>query len=209
MTQSLLQTEGVVPYNMCVLSGFPDRETPQIHDLLSIRRLVCERQYSVRCGRRQWYNVWPNSRDVLRSRQGSDDGRTAEVDIRFRPRKWNLAYTLQRVESRHHLTASPAIRPETIPPPEDWISVGAGNRRASQHNRHRERGRSTATIYAITSTVSGNGDQGADPNNLVAITDTLSATSPPIRRNLHASLRGRQSGSSARRLLHPGETQRS
>ncbi len=36
-----------------------------------------------------------------------------------------------------------------------------------------------ATIYAITSTISGNGDQGADPNKLVAITDTLSATSLP------------------------------
>ena len=31
----------------------------------------------------------------------------------------------------------------------------------------------TATIWAITSTVSGNGDQGADPNKLVAITDSL------------------------------------
>src|SRR6516225_10163534 len=37
----------------------------------------------------------------------------------------------------------------------------------------------TATIYAITSTVSGNGDQGADPNKLVVITDQISATSLP------------------------------
>jgi hypothetical protein len=36
----------------------------------------------------------------------------------------------------------------------------------------------TATIYAITSTVSGSGDQGADPNQLVAITDILSAGGP-------------------------------
>jgi hypothetical protein len=36
----------------------------------------------------------------------------------------------------------------------------------------------TATIWAITSTVSGNGDQGADPNRLVMITDNLSATGP-------------------------------
>ena len=34
------------------------------------------------------------------------------------------------------------------------------------------------TIWAITSTVSGSGDQGADPNKLVTITDPLSATSP-------------------------------
>jgi hypothetical protein len=37
----------------------------------------------------------------------------------------------------------------------------------------------TATIYGVTSTISGGGDQGADPNQLVAITDTLSATTLP------------------------------
>jgi hypothetical protein len=37
----------------------------------------------------------------------------------------------------------------------------------------------TVTIWAITSTVSGNGDQGADPNKLVKITDHLAATSLP------------------------------
>jgi hypothetical protein len=37
----------------------------------------------------------------------------------------------------------------------------------------------TATIFAVTSTVSGSGDQGADPNRLVAITDHLAATTLP------------------------------
>ena len=37
----------------------------------------------------------------------------------------------------------------------------------------------TATIWAITSTVSGNTDTGADPNQLVTITDKLAATSLP------------------------------
>ena len=36
----------------------------------------------------------------------------------------------------------------------------------------------TVTIWAITSTVSGSGDQGADPNKLVQITDPLNATAP-------------------------------
>jgi hypothetical protein len=34
----------------------------------------------------------------------------------------------------------------------------------------------TATIYAITSTISLNGDNGADPNKLVKVTDQISAT---------------------------------
>lgn len=36
----------------------------------------------------------------------------------------------------------------------------------------------TATIYAITSTISNNGDNGADPNKLVKVTDQISATQP-------------------------------
>ena len=36
----------------------------------------------------------------------------------------------------------------------------------------------TVTVWAITSTVSGGGDQGADPNKLVAITDRPSAAAP-------------------------------
>jgi hypothetical protein len=37
----------------------------------------------------------------------------------------------------------------------------------------------TVTIYAVTSTVSANGDQGADPNKLVKVTDVLKATTLP------------------------------
>jgi hypothetical protein len=37
----------------------------------------------------------------------------------------------------------------------------------------------TVTIWGITSTVSGGGDQGADPNKLVEINDNLAATSRP------------------------------
>ncbi len=37
----------------------------------------------------------------------------------------------------------------------------------------------TVTIYATTSTISANGDTGADPNKLVKVTDVLSATTPP------------------------------
>jgi hypothetical protein len=38
----------------------------------------------------------------------------------------------------------------------------------------------TVTIYAVTSTVSASGDQGADPNKLVKVTDRLRATTLPV-----------------------------
>lgn len=40
-------------------------------------------------------------------------------------------------------------------------------------------GNGTVVLYAVTSTVSASGDQGADPNKLVMVTDLLKATSPP------------------------------
>jgi hypothetical protein len=42
----------------------------------------------------------------------------------------------------------------------------------------------TVTIWAITSTLSANGDQGADPNKLVKVSDLLSATTLPTGEGL-------------------------
>ncbi len=39
----------------------------------------------------------------------------------------------------------------------------------------------TATIWGVTSTVSGGGDQGADPNRVVTVTDPLATTTLPAR----------------------------
>ncbi len=41
-------------------------------------------------------------------------------------------------------------------------------------------GDGTVTIWAVTSTISANGDQGADPNKLVSITDTLANMDPTV-----------------------------
>lgn len=43
----------------------------------------------------------------------------------------------------------------------------------------------TVTIFAITSTISASGDQGADPNRLVSITDRLDALSLPSDEKFH------------------------
>jgi hypothetical protein len=43
----------------------------------------------------------------------------------------------------------------------------------------RRNGDGTVTIYAVTSTVSANGDQGADPNKLVKVTDRLKSKTLP------------------------------
>jgi hypothetical protein len=49
---------------------------------------------------------------------------------------------------------------------------------AGQHNDD-----GTVTLFATTSTISSNGDTGADPNKLVKVTDRLSNTTLPTGNN--------------------------
>jgi hypothetical protein len=62
-----------------------------------------------------------------------------------------------------------------------WAPATDGLRNITGHvNRN-----GTVTVWGITSTVSGNGDQGADPNKLVAITDKPAATAPARDESFH------------------------
>ncbi|HXY57421.1 MAG TPA: hypothetical protein VEH76_02465 [Methylocystis sp.] len=101
--------------------------------------------------------------------------------------QWQLAYTLQaglELGVPYTVTGYPTgansytvyksgkITTTTMP---SWSPATDGLRNLTGRvNRD-----GTVTIWAVTSTVSGSGDQGADPNKLVAITDTLAATSLP------------------------------
>jgi hypothetical protein len=94
----------------------------------------------------------------------------------FNSTSWNLAYTLSSGLSLGV--------PYTVPgyPTGDNSATGLPWAPATDGLRNitgRVNQNGTVTIYAITSTVSGGGDQGADPNKLVAITDPVSATSAP------------------------------
>ncbi len=89
--------------------------------------------------------------------------------------EWKLAYTLQaglNLGQPYTVPGYPTgINSATSLP---WSPATDGLRNITG----RVNPNGTVTIWAITSTVSGGGDQGADPNKLVEITDPLSATSP-------------------------------
>ncbi|MBV9446931.1 MAG: hypothetical protein JO345_13695 [Streptosporangiaceae bacterium] len=89
--------------------------------------------------------------------------------------EWKLAYTLQaglKLGQPYHVPGYPAgVNAATGLP---WAPATDGLRNIT--GRVGRDG--TVTIWAITSTVSGSGDQGADPNKLVEITDPLTATAP-------------------------------
>ncbi|WOJ90191.1 hypothetical protein RZS28_02480 [Methylocapsa polymorpha] len=87
---------------------------------------------------------------------------------------WHLDYTLQKgldLGAQY----SVAGLPSTLNPATDGLRNITG-----KVNRD-----GTVTIVAVTSTISASGDQGADPNRLVAITDRLAATSLPADEQFH------------------------
>ena len=86
---------------------------------------------------------------------------------------WKLVYTLQTGLGLGATYRFPGdgnyptgLNPATNLP---WAPVTDGLRNITG----RVNGEGTVTIWGITSTASGNGDPGADPNKLVAITDIL------------------------------------
>ena len=91
----------------------------------------------------------------------------------FNGTSWNLAYTLTaglNLGTPYTVAGYPAGDNAATGLP--WAPATDGLRNITGRvNRN-----GTVTIWAITSTVSGSGDQGADPNKLVAITDPLAAT---------------------------------
>ncbi len=131
-----------------------------------------------------------------------DHGRSAEVGLQLqRAGEWKLAYTLQ---NGLHLG-----KPYTVSgyPTGDNAATGLPWSPATDGLRNidgRVNPDGTATIWAITSTVSGDGDQGADPNRLVAITDHLGAAHAAGLGGLHNGALRRQRRSAARSVVHAG-----
>jgi len=89
--------------------------------------------------------------------------------------QWTLAYTLTSgLDLGQPYTVRGYPTGENAGTGLPWAPATDGLRNLTgQLNRN-----GTVTIWAITSTVSGSGDQGADPNKLVEITDPLAATAP-------------------------------
>ena len=94
--------------------------------------------------------------------------------------QWNLAYTLDSPGSTSDCPTPVPLYPVGINNGAGgtglpWAPATDGLRNLTGHVDRD----GTVTIYAETSTVSGSGDQGADPNKVVAITDKIDATTLP------------------------------
>ena len=174
-----IPSEGVFPYNMCILAGFPT--------VLA----------AATSGVSYPFGIWfANAKTIYLADEGSGDNTydatsntytVAAADTTaglqkwvFNPtsKQWQLAYTLQnglQLGVPYTVAGYPTgDNTGTFGTGLPWAPATGGLRNITGRvNRN-----GTATIWAVTSTVSGSGDQGADPNKVVSITDPLGATAP-------------------------------
>jgi hypothetical protein len=169
---ALLQTEGVTPYNMCILQGFPTT-LAKTATMFPFGMWFANKDTVYVADEGDGTNTYSAATNTYTDAAGQTTAGLQKWV--FNGTSWNLAYTLA---SGLNLGI-----PYTVPgyPAGDNAASGLPWAPATDGLRNltgRVNRNGTVSIWAITSTVSGSGDQGADPNRLVAITDPLSATSP-------------------------------
>jgi hypothetical protein len=170
---------GLVPENMCILNGFPTNLVPGTNTYPSTQKFPFGMWFA---NDHTLYVADEGSgEDPFANGQYTDATATNEPDAGLEKwvlqnGVWTLAYTLQNGLDLGQPYTVPGYPTGTnaatgLP----WAPATDGLRHLTgQVNRD-----GTVTIWATTSTVSGGGDQGADPNKLVEITDRLGAATLP------------------------------
>jgi hypothetical protein len=185
-----LQTQGVTPLNMCVLNGFPT-------GVAKASTPVPLFPFGV---------FFANATTLYVADEGNGDttfngstftGAAAQTTaglqkwvLNTTTKTWSLAYTLQAglnlgvpYTVKNYPTGNNAATGLPWAPATDGLRNLTGRVNAD----------GTVSIWAITSTVSGGGDQGADPNRLVTITDKIAATTLPANESF-STVRTAKSG---------------
>ncbi|HEY4829021.1 MAG TPA: hypothetical protein VIH85_19765 [Solirubrobacteraceae bacterium] len=166
------------PNNMCILAGFPTNLVPGTNTYPSTQKFP--------------FGLWfANDHTLYVADEGSGDnpyanGQYTDATASNEPDaglekwvlkngSWSLAYTLQNgldLGQSYTVRGYPTGTNSVTGLP--WAPATDGLRQLTG----RVNPTGTVTVWATTSTVSGGGDQGADPNKLVEITDRLDSTNP-------------------------------
>jgi hypothetical protein len=167
-----IQAEGLKPYNMCILKGFPTVLAKKATAFpFGIWFANADTLYVADEGNGE--NTYSTSTNEYTEAAADTTAGLQKWVFDSAAGEWKLAYTLQN--------GLKLGQPYTVPgyPTGDNTATGLPWSPATDGLRNidgRVNPNGTATIWAITPTVSGGGDQGADPNKLVSITDPLAAT---------------------------------
>ena len=167
---SVLQTQGLTPNNMCILNGFP-----------TALKSTTSFPFGVWFGAANTLYVADEGNGLNTFASGTYTAAAAQTTAGlqkwvFDGTKWNKVYTLTsglNLGAPYTVSGYPTGNNAATGLP--WSPATDGLRNINGQIN----GDGTVTIWAITSTVSGNGDQGADPNKLVVVTDALTATALP------------------------------
>ena len=172
---TLLQTKGVTPYNMCVLKGLPTISA-KTTTAFPFGLWFADAKTLYLADEGDGTNTFDPASGTYKVAAAQTGAGLQKWVFDDSLGAWKQAYVLQAglgLGVPYTVANYPAGQnPKTGLP---WSPAADGLRNLTGRvNRD-----GTVTIWAITSTVSGNGDQGADPNKLVMITDKLAATSLP------------------------------
>jgi hypothetical protein len=189
---SKLAAQGVTPYNMCILSGFPTALKSTTSFPFGIWFADAKTLYVADEGNGT-ATFDPTSNTYTAAKAQTTAGLQKWV-FSSAAGTWNQLYRLQAgLDLGVPCTVQGYPTGNNAATGKPWSPATDGLRNITG----RVNGDGTATIWAITSTVSGSGDQGADPNKLVMITDTLSATTLPAGESF-VTLRSANSGEALR-----------
>jgi hypothetical protein len=168
-----LATKGVFPYNMCILNGFP-ATTASTKTSFPFGIWFADAKTLYVADEGNGTNTYDPVKNIYTAAaKQTTAGLQKWV---FNATTWTQAYVLTaglKLGVPYTVGGYPTGNNSVTNLP--WSPATDGLRNITG----RVNGDGTVTIWGITSTVSGNGDQGADPNKLVMITDTLMSTSLP------------------------------
>ena len=173
---SVLQTQGLVPRNMCILRGFNTQTAKKTKDVFPFGLWFANPHTLYVADEGTGDNTFDTPSGTYTNAAAQTKAGLQKWVFDSSSQSWKLAYTLQGGLDLGQPYTVPGYPTGTNPATKlPWSPATDGLRNITGRvNRD-----GTATIWAVTSTVSGDGDQGADPNKLVAITDDLGATTLP------------------------------
>jgi hypothetical protein len=175
---AVLQTLGVTPYNMCILSGFPTVLAKSSTASFPFGLWFADDKTLYVADEGNGDATYDSVHNVYSGAAAQTTAGLQKWTFDQGAGTWKLAYVLQaglNLGTLYTVPGYPTGLNQVGKHPAPWSPATDGLRNLTGRvNRD-----GAVTIWAITSTVSGSGDQGADPNKLVAITDKLSAASLP------------------------------
>jgi hypothetical protein len=171
-----------LPTNMCILQGFNTTVAKSTTDIFPFGLWFANAKTLYVADEGDGTNTYSTSTGTYTDAAAQTMAGLQKWTFDSTTGSWQLAYTLQsglKLGQPYTVRGYPAGDNGVTGLP--WAPATDGLRNITGRvNRD-----GTVTIWAVTSTVSGGGDQGADPNQVVLISDRLGSTSLPSSERFH------------------------